>query len=155
MPLYPELNCRPGAGERGGVQGARGVPLGGSAEGGAGQAWRKVMPCRRHLAPHSWLGGDMSKGRGRMRSEDQGRRVCCFLLPCLTVRKLSVLRALVSLVWDDHTHPHCLQAFLKSNEGCKLYCKLLGRLSSVWGLITVALLYYCTSYLLPRFTVAI
>lgn len=89
----------------------------------------------------------MSKGRGRMRSEDQGCRVCCFLLPYLMVHKLSILRALVSLVWDDHTHPHCLQAFLKSNEGCKLYCELLGHLSSVWGLIIVAIILLL--YILP------
>lgn len=67
---------------------------GGGAEGGAGVGER---PCRHRLALHSWVGGHVSKRRGRMRSQDRGRGVCCFLIPCLMVRKLSVLRALVSV----------------------------------------------------------
>ena len=54
------------------------------------------------------------------------------------VRRLSVLRVSVSgsLVWDDHTYPHCLQSFLTSNESCKL----LARLAGVWGLVIVAII---------------
>ena len=110
-------------------------------------------------ALHASLGASLlvrrprEKRRGRMRSEDRGRSVCCFLLPCLMVCKLSVLRALVSvsLVWDDHTYPHCLQSFLKSNEGCKIYCKLLARLSGVWGLVIVAIILLL--YILPPFRI--
>ena len=41
---------------------------GGGAEGGAGVGER---PCRHRLALHSWVGGHVSKRRGRMRSQDR------------------------------------------------------------------------------------